>query len=85
MTIVKITSLGCLSCILINNTLEKILENYKVYVKEIDYDFDDVPYEVGKILPVLIFTDKKGKELTRLVGEASYEEIENIIKKYKGD
>lgn len=85
MTIIKITSLGCLSCILINNTLEKILENYKVHVQEIDYDFEDVPYEVGNILPVLIFKDENGKELTRLEGEASYEEIENIIKKYKGD
>lgn len=83
MKIIKVTSLGCLSCILINNTLEKILENYKVHVTEIDYDFDDCPYEVGNILPVLIFADENGKELSRLTGESSYEEIEAMIKKYK--
>lgn len=83
MKIVKITSMGCLSCILINNTLEKILENYKVHIKEIDYDFDDCPYKVGNILPVLIFVDENDNELSRLVGESSYEEIENEIKKYK--
>ena len=80
MTIVKISSIACSSCIILNNTLEKILENYKVHIKEYDYDFDDVPYEVGKVLPVLIFVDESGKELDRLTGESSYEEIEKKIK-----
>ena len=81
MQIIKISSLGCTSCIIVNNVLEKILENYKVYVKELDYDFDDFSYEVGKTLPVLIFEDNNGNELSRLVGEVSYEDIENEIKK----
>ncbi len=83
MKIMKISSLGCTSCIIVNNTLEKILENYKVHIKELDYDFDDFPYEVGKTLPVLIFVDDNEKELSRLVGEVSYSEIENEIKKYQ--
>lgn len=80
MQIVKISSLGCTSCIIINNILEKILENYKIHVKEIDYDFDDYTYEVGKTLPVLIFEDSSGNEISRLVGEVSYEKIENKLK-----
>lgn len=80
MQIVKISSLGCTSCIIVNNILEKILENYKIHVKEIDYDFDDYTYEVGKTLPVLIFEDSSGNQISRLVGEVSYEEIENKIK-----
>lgn len=83
MQIIKISSFGCTSCIIVNNTLEKVLENYKVHIKEVDYDFDDYSYEVGKILPVLIFTDDNGNELSRLVGEVSYEQIEREIKKYK--
>lgn len=79
MQIVKISSLGCTSCIIVNQVLEKVLENYKVYVKEIDYDFDDYSYEVGNILPVLIF-EKDGKEVSRLVGEVSYSDIENKLK-----
>jgi len=82
MKIIKISSVACMSCIIVNNTLDKIRENYKIYVKEIDYDFDDYSYEVGNILPVLIFVDDDEKELSRLVGESSYEEIENEIKKY---
>ncbi len=83
MQIIKISSLGCTSCIIINNTLEKILENYKVHIKELDYDFDEFSYEVGTTLPVLIFVDENGKELSRLVGEVSYSEIEKEIKKYQ--
>jgi len=83
MQIIKISSLGCTSCIIINNTLEKILENYKVHIKELDYDFDEFSYEVGTTLPVLIFIDGNGKELSRLVGEVSYSEIEKEIKKYQ--
>ena len=81
MTIVKISSIACTSCIILNNTLEKILENYKVRIKEYDYDFDDFPYIVGTTLPVLIFTDENGKELSRLVGEVPYEKIEREIQK----
>ncbi len=81
MTIVKISSIACSSCIIMNNILEKILENYKVHIKEYDYDFDDVPYDVGKVLPVLIFLDSNDNEVDRLVGESSYENIEEIIKK----
>lgn len=83
MKIIKISSLGCTSCILVNNVLEKILENYKVHVKEIDYDFDDFSYEVGRTLPVLVFTDDNENELSRLVGEVSYEDVENEIKKFQ--
>lgn len=83
MQIIKISSLGCSSCIIINNILEKVLENYKIHVKELDYDFDDFSYEVGSVLPVLIFADDNGKELFRLAGEVSYEEIEEKIKEFK--
>ncbi len=83
MQIIKISSLGCTSCIIINNILEKILENYKVHIKELDYDFDEFSYEIGTTLPVLIFVDENGKELSRLVGEVSYSEIEKEIKKYQ--
>ena len=79
MQIVKISSLGCTSCIIVNNVLEKILENYKIHVKEVDYDFDDYSYEVGTVLHVLIF-EKDGTEVDRLVGEVSYEDIENKLK-----
>lgn len=81
MKLVKITSLGCSSCIIVNNTLDKILKNYDIEVINVDYDFDDYEYEVGKTLPVLIFLDDSKNEVSRLVGEVGYEKIENEIRK----
>lgn len=85
MKLVKISSIACTSCIIVNNTLEKIKENYDLNIENIDYDFDDFSYEIDNKLPVLIFEDNNGNELSRLIGEVSYEQIETEIKKYVGD
>ncbi len=79
MEIVKIGSMTCTSCIIMNNVINKIKNNYSVEVRELDYDFDDIDeYHVGKILPVIIFY-KDDIEIKRLEGEHSYKEIEGII------
>ena len=79
MRIVKIGSMTCTSCIIMNNVMNKIKDNYDIEIQNIDYDFDDIgEYNVGKILPVIIFYDGN-KEIKRLEGEHSYSEIERII------
>ncbi len=79
MRIVKIGSMTCTSCIIMNNVMNKIKNNYSLEVEELDYDFDDIEkYNVGKILPIIIFYDGD-KEIKRLEGEHSYSEIEGII------
>lgn len=79
MKIVKIGSMTCMSCIIMNNIINKIKNNYDIIVEEYDYDFDDIEkYKVGKTLPVIIFYNND-KEIKRLEGEHSYEEIEGII------
>ena len=79
MKIVKISSLGCPSCIIMNNVINKVKNEYDIEIKELDYDFDDVEkYNTGKILPVLIFY-KNDNEIARLSGEHKKEEITNIL------
>ena len=79
MKIVMISSLGCPSCIIMNNVLNKVKKKYVIDIDEYDYDFDDVEkYNPGKIMPVLIFT-RNDVEVYRLCGEHSYEEVLNII------
>lgn len=79
MKIVKISSLGCPSCIIMNNVINKVRNEYDIEIKELDYDFDDVEkYNPGKILPVLIFY-KNDNEMARLCGEHKKEEIINIL------
>ena len=83
MKIVKINSLGCPSCIIMNKVFNQIKEEYSFDLEELDYDFDDIEeYKVGDILPVLIFI-KDNKEIDRLIGEKNYKEIEEVLKKYE--
>lgn len=80
MKIIKITSLGCPSCIIMNKVINEIKNIYnEIEYEEYDYDFDDIEeYNVGKILPVFIFV-KNGKEISRLCGEHKKEEFTKII------
>ncbi len=80
MRIVKISSLGCPSCIIMNKVINQIKSEYDVEIEEYDYDFDDISeFNAGKIMPVFIFY-KADKEITRLIGEHKKEEFVNIIK-----
>ena len=80
MKIVKISSLGCPSCIIMNKRFNEIKNKYTFDYEEYDYDFDDIKeINVGKILPVYIFY-KNGKEVNRLSGEHSVNEFESIIR-----
>ena len=79
MKIVKISSMTCTSCIIMNNIINKLKNNYDIEVEELDYDFDDIDdYHVGKILPVIIFYHND-KEIKRIEGEHSYRELEEIL------
>lgn len=83
MKIVKINSLGCPSCIIMNKVFNKIKEKYTFDLEELDYDFDEIDeYEPGNILPIYIFY-KNNQEITRLVGEHKLEELEKIFEENK--
>ena len=80
MKIVKISSLGCPSCIIMNKVFNQIKSEYSFDYEEYDFDFDDIEkYNAGKIMPVYIFY-KDDKEINRLIGEHTKEEFERIIK-----
>lgn len=79
MKIIKISSLSCPSCIIMNKIINQLQNKYDVEIENLDYDFDDIEkYSVGKILPVFIFI-KNEKEITRLIGEHKIEDFEKII------
>ena len=83
MKIVKISSLGCPSCIIMNKIFNQLKEEYDFEVEELDYDLDSLQkYNPGVIMPEYIFF-KDGKEVTRLVGEHKKEEFVRIMEEYK--
>lgn len=87
MKIVKVSAMWCPACLIVDKEINKIKLDYpNIEILEYDYDFDCEEikyYNVGEILPVLIFLDKDSNELTRIVGEKKYQDIEKVIKKYE--
>lgn len=79
MKLVKIGALWCTGCLMVNKRLKDIKEEYSnIEFIDLDYDFDEIKYEVGKVLPVLIL-EKDGQEVSRLVGEVSKDQIREMI------
>ena len=87
MKIVRVSAVWCGSCIKMKKILNELENEYNLDVINLDYDFDEdevKKYDVGSILPVAIFL-KDEKEVERLIGEKTKEQIVGVIKKYEED
>ena len=83
MKVLKFSAIWCPSCIIMTNVINKIKDEYK-NLEFINYDYDNDTdevnkYDIGNILPVLIFVDDNGNEINRVVGEKSKKELVEII------
>lgn len=80
-----ISAVWCPSCLILNKYLKKIQEEYKnLEIEKLDYDLDEEvveKYNIGTILPVMIFKDENGNELDRLIGEKEYNDTLKFIQK----
>lgn len=79
-----ISAVWCPSCLVLNKHLKKLSnEGLDIEIRKLDYDLDEddvLKYNVGDKLPVLILRNSNSKEIGRLIGEKSYEEILKFIK-----
>ncbi len=81
MKLIKISSVWCPSCLIMNSRYNELVKNYNLDIEEYDYDMDiDVveKYKIGDILPVVIVMDNE-QELTRIIGEKSQKELNKIF------
>ena len=83
MKVMKIGAIWCPGCLVMRPRWNEIEKEYS-WLETINYDYDDDEEEVkkwnvGKTLPVYIFLDKEGNEITRLVGEHSKKKLEETI------
>ena len=86
MKIVKIGAIWCPGCLVMKKIWNKLLKKYELDIIELDYDMDSEEiskYNIGKILPVVIFLDNEGNELERLIGEQKESKLEELINNYK--
>lgn len=79
MKILKFNAVWCSGCLVMKKTIKEIEELYpNVEIESYDYDMDQEEVEkwnIGEIIPVLIFVDENNNEISRLVGEKTKKEI----------
>ena len=84
MKFIKINAVWCPACIVTNKIWKDIKKDYSdIEIEELDFDFDEEEvekYNVGEILPVVIFMNE-GKEVERLIGEKTREEIYDFVER----
>ena len=81
MNIILVTAIWCPSCIIMRPRYQKLFEKFNLKCVELDFDDDEEEVEklnVGKTLRVCIII-KDGKEKTRIIGEKSLKELEDLI------
>ena len=87
MKVLKFGAVWCSGC-LVMKPLWKEIEAENPWLETRYFEYDDSEeavnkWQVGKNLPVFIFLDKADKEITRLTGEVSKDELLAIIQKHK--
>jgi len=82
MKIIKISAMWCPSCLIMNDLIDDLLNEFNLDITRYDYDLDQEivsKYNVGNILPVLIKVDGNGNEISRIIGEKSKKELIKFI------
>lgn len=87
MKVLKFGAVWCPACLIMKPRWAEI-EKENSWSESEYFEYDDSSlevekYNIGKDIPVFIFLDKDGKELTRLKGEISKKEILENLNKYK--
>ena len=86
MKVIRINAMWCGGCLSMHKVWKKVETEYpNIEIVNYDYDMDEdivKDYNPGTLLPVAIFFDGD-KEVERLNGEKTFEEIIEIINKYE--
>ena len=79
MKILKFNAIWCSGCIVMKKIMKEIEELYpNIIIESYDYDMDEdmvKKYNIGDIIPVLVFIDDNNNEIGRLIGEKTKKEI----------
>lgn len=85
MKIIKISAIWCSACLIMNKIYKELEKELNLDITSYDLDMNEEEvekYNVGEKLPEVIFI-KDDKEVGRMIGEHSKEEIEEYIKGLK--
>ena len=79
--IIVVSAVWCPSCLILKKHLKKLKEEYKIDIETLDYDLDEDrvnELNVKDILPVIIVKNND-TEISRLIGEKTYDEIIDFL------
>lgn len=82
MKVIKFTAVWCSACLIMNKRWKEIEKEYNIDSISYDVDFDEdeiKKYDIGDRLPVFLIVDDD-KQIKKLVGEHSIEELKDFIK-----
>ena len=83
MKIIKIGASWCSGCVVMRKRWDEIEKIREIHSEYYDFDiYEDMlkeKYQIGDKLPIFIFLDDNNKEIKRLIGEPSVNEILAII------
>lgn len=83
MKIVEITSLGCMSCIVMNERIENVAKKHSLDLRIVNSDLEDTSsYGKFDLFPVYILYDESNKEITRFEGEFKEKDLETKLLGY---
>lgn len=85
MKAIRVSAIWCPACIIMRPVYNEVLNEMNIENMELDFDIDEeevIKLNVGSVLPVLIIYNDN-KEIKRIIGEKSKQEISNIIKELK--
>ena len=82
MKLIKIGAVWCSGCLIVTPKFKEVSEKYpNIEFVEYDVDMDDVTkYNIGDRIPIIVL-EKEGKEIERLVGEVSKDQIIDLIER----
>jgi len=88
MKVLKFGAVWCSGCLVMRPRWQEIeADRPELETEYYDFDKDKDKVKEFKIsdgkLPVFVFVDKKGKELTRVSGEVAKQKLIGLIEKYK--
>lgn len=85
MKILKFNAIWCSGCIVMKKIMKEIEQEYNnIEIESFDYDMDEdmvTKYNIGEIIPVLVFLDENENEVGRLIGEKTKKEIVKEIER----
>lgn len=86
MKILKFGAVWCPGCLVMRPRFQQIEASFpELETEYFEYDMHPeliAAWDIGKILPVFIFVNNQGEEITRLIGEQSKQKIIDLINQY---